>query len=55
MMEENGLVSKANHVGKKRNFKMNKIIAVIAIFFLFQTISNASNKKNILEKKKQTT
>ncbi len=32
---------------------MNKIIAVVAIFFLFQTISNASNKNNILEKLKK--
>ena len=32
---------------------MKKIIAVIVIFFLLQTISNASNKNNILQRLEQ--
>ena len=47
MMEENGVVSKANHVGKREILKMKRIAALLLYIFLFQNNLYASNKENI--------
>ena len=52
MMEENGVVSKANHVGKKRNLKMKNFIHNI-FFFILQNNLAASNKENIINNLKK--
>ena len=49
MMEENGIVSKANHVGK-REILNEKNFFFISNFFFFQNIVNATNKNDLIKK-----